>query len=106
LTDEGESSWQDMLADESPSPEEIVLGMKDSQSRSKWLHDALSALPEREQTIIRQRHLNYDTVTLEELGKSLGISKERVRQLEQRAMERMKASLVNHTDDAGALFAE
>ncbi|MCB1562789.1 MAG: RNA polymerase factor sigma-32 [Alphaproteobacteria bacterium] len=106
LTDESESSWQDMLADEAPSPEEIVVGMKDSQSRSKWLHDALSALPDREQTIIRQRHLDHETVTLEELGKSLGISKERVRQLEQRAMERMKASLVNRTDDAGAFFAE
>ncbi|MEZ5919136.1 MAG: RNA polymerase factor sigma-32 [Alphaproteobacteria bacterium] len=106
LTDESDNSWQDMLADEAPSPEEIVVGMKDSQSRSKWLHDALSTLPDREQTIIRQRHLDHETVTLEELGKSLGISKERVRQLEQRAMERMKASLVNRTDDAGAFFAE
>ena len=67
--------------------------MKDSQTRSKWLNEALGQLSDREQQIIRERHLQYETVTLEDLGKQLGVSKERVRQLEARAMEKLKASL-------------
>jgi RNA polymerase sigma-32 factor len=67
--------------------------MKDSQTRSQWLNDALSKLNDREQKIIRDRHMSYDSVTLEDLGVQLGISKERVRQLEQRAMQKLKQSL-------------
>lgn len=90
---EGEDEYQSFLADTRPNPEEIVIGMKDSQTRSKWLASALSELSDREQEIIKQRHLKYETVTLEELGKQLGVSKERVRQLEARAIEKLKTSL-------------
>lgn len=85
--------WQNFLSDERPTPEDIVLGMKDSQTRSAWLKEALSKLTDREQTIIKERHLGYETVTLETLGKELGVSKERVRQLEQRAMGKLKTSM-------------
>ena len=85
--------WQNFLSDERPNPEDIVLGMKDSQTRSAWLKEALSKLTDREQTIIKERHLGYETVTLETLGKELGVSKERVRQLEQRAMGKLKTSM-------------
>jgi RNA polymerase sigma-32 factor len=98
ITDEnGADEWQSLLADERPNPEDIVIGMKDAQSRSKWLNEALSKLNEREQKIIRDRHMNYETVTLESLGSELGISKERVRQLEQRAMEKLKTTLSRET---------
>ncbi len=90
---DGEDEYQSFLADTRPNPEEIVIGMKDSQTRSKWLASALSELSDREQEIIKQRHLKYETVTLEELGKQLGVSKERVRQLEARAIEKLKTSL-------------
>lgn len=93
ISNEGEDEYQSFLADTRPNPEEIVIGMKDSQTRSKWLSQALSELSDREQVIIQQRHLKYDTVTLEELGKQLGVSKERVRQLEARAIEKLKTSL-------------
>lgn len=93
FSDESEEEVGTMLADTAPSPEDIVIGMKDAQSRSKWLADALGNLSEREQTIIKERHLRHETVTLEELGKDLGISKERVRQLEQKALEKLKSSL-------------
>ena len=66
------------------------------------LNKALAGLSSREERIIRKRHLGYDSVTLEELGKELGVSKERVRQLEQRAMQRLKISLgqnVRRVDD-------
>lgn len=103
---DGEDEWQNFLADESPNPEEVVIGMKDAKTRSEWLHKALSDLTDRERTIISERHLNYDdeSVTLEQLGKTLGISKERVRQLEQRAMDKLKVSLSHYAQDGERLF--
>jgi RNA polymerase sigma-32 factor len=93
IGEDGNDEYQSFLPDNRPNPEEVVIGMKDSQTRSKWLGEALSQLSDREQQIIRERHLQYETVTLEDLGKQLGVSKERVRQLEARAMEKLKASL-------------
>jgi RNA polymerase sigma-32 factor len=91
---DSEDEYGAFLADDRPNPEDIVIGMKDSQARSKWLAESLGQLSEREQKIIRERHLKFESVTLEDLGKQLGISKERVRQLESRAMEKLKDSLV------------
>lgn len=106
----GEDEWQDFLTDQTPGPEEIVIGMKDNATRSQWLSDALTELSPREQTIIRERRMGEDVVTLEDLGKQLGISKERVRQLEQRAMDKLKTSLLGKVKDAGiapqSLFME
>jgi len=106
----GEDEWQDFLTDKAPGPEEIVIGMKDNATRSQWLSDALTELSPREQTIIRERRMGDDVVTLEDLGKQLGISKERVRQLEQRAMDKLKTSLMDKVKDAGitpqSLFME
>ena len=93
---DGEDEWQSFLADERPNPEEIVIGMKDAQTRSKWLKQALAELSDREQTIIMERHLGQESVTLEDLGKELGVSKERVRQLEQRAMSKLRDSISKH----------
>jgi RNA polymerase sigma-32 factor len=107
ITMDGEEEWMALLPDDRPNPEDIVIGMKDAKTRSRWLAEALGELSDRERTIIRRRHLanSGQTVTLEELGQSLGISKERVRQLEQRAMERLKTSITRHVDgDTGALF--
>ena len=95
---------QDFLVDQAPNPEQIVTMTKDAKTRSAWLDKALGTLPDREQKIIRDRHLTHETVTLEDLGKQLGISKERVRQLEQRAMQRIKTSIVSDVDDVGELF--
>ena len=67
--------------------------MKDSKSRSEWLNSAMKMLNDREVQIIKDRHLQHKTVTLETLGNQLGISKERVRQIEKRAMEKLKISL-------------
>ena len=102
ISEDGEEEWMNYLKDDRPNPEDIVMGMKDAKTRSKWLADALGTLSDREQKIIRDRHLQYETVTLEDLGKELGVSKERVRQLEARAMEKLKAGLVGkieHIDD-------
>ena len=99
IGEDGETDWQSFLADSRPYPEEVVIGMKDAQTRSAWLKQALGELSDREQTIIRERHLVYEPVTLEELGKQLGVSKERVRQLEQRAMDKLKVSMSRHVSN-------
>lgn len=96
LSEDGEDEAIAFLTDNRPNPEDIVIGMKDAQTRSAWLNKALSDLSDREQKIIKDRHLTYEAVTLEELGKELGVSKERVRQLEARAMEKLKLSLGRH----------
>lgn len=98
---EGDSEWQDMLTDAAPNPEEIVTGMRDSATRSSWLNEALGELSARERTIIEERRMGDEVVTLEDLGKQLGISKERVRQLEQRALDKLKASILIKVQDAG-----
>ncbi|MCB1531478.1 MAG: RNA polymerase factor sigma-32 [Alphaproteobacteria bacterium] len=104
IGEEENSEWQDLLADEGPTPEELVTGKKDAQTRSLWLNKALKTLSERERKIIKDRHLGYETVTLEELGKDLGISKERVRQLEQRAMTKLKDTMNDYIGDRSDLF--
>ncbi len=106
IGDDGGDEWQNMLSDDRPNPEDIVLGLKDSQTRSQWLNEALSTLNVREQQIIRERHLGYDTVTLEALGKELGVSKERVRQIESRAMDKLKFSLSKKVSNHSEYFIE
>ena len=81
LGEDGEDEWIELLSDDRPTPETIVTGMRDAETRSKWLKEALSELSPREQTIIERRRLVDDGATLEELGTVLGVSKERVRQL-------------------------
>ena len=75
--------------------------MRDSATRSSWLNEALGELSARERTIIEERRMGDEVVTLEDLGKQLGISKERVRQLEQRALDKLKASILIKVQDAG-----
>jgi RNA polymerase sigma-32 factor len=98
----GEDDWQDFLSDSRPSPEDVVIGLRDCETRSRWLADALRELSPRERTIIAQRRLREEGATLEELGRALGVSKERVRQLEHRALLKLRASMerhVSHTSD-------
>ena len=101
----GEDEWQSLLADERSNPEDIVIGMKDSQTRSQWLAEALGELSDRERRIITKRHLGHEVVTLEDLGVQLGVSKERVRQLEARAMDKIKELMIRHVDSPAELVA-
>jgi RNA polymerase sigma-32 factor len=94
LTTDSDDDWQDFLVDERPTPEEAAISLKDSATRSKWINHALSQLDAREQTIIKARQMRDEEVTLEQLGKKLGVSKERVRQLEARAMGKLKNALL------------
>lgn len=97
LTEEagGSAERMDFLVSDAPLPDEIVGNTIDTERRSEWLRDALGALNDRELRIIRERRLSEDGATLESLGDSLGISKERVRQIESRALEKLRAVLVS-----------
>ena len=94
-----DDNWQDLLADNRPDPEEVVTVMRDAETRSRWLAEALGELSQREQTIIRERRLSEEGATLEELGRSLGVSKERVRQLEHRAMGKLRQAILRRVDN-------
>ena len=106
IGEDGETEWQDQLTDEGASPEDLVISMRDSVTRNEWIEQALLELSQREQTIIRARRLSDDTATLEELGQRLGVSKERVRQLEQRALQKMKGLLLERVSRPTDLIAE
>ncbi len=83
----------DFLVDGAPLPDESVSESIDTARRSRWLNDALAILSERELRIVRERCLVEDIATLESLGSRLGISKERVRQIESRAIEKLRRAL-------------
>ena len=74
IGDDSDDDWQDFLADTRPTPDEVVIGMRDSATRSRWLAEAIGELSDREQIIIRQRRLKEDGATLEELGRQLGVA--------------------------------
>lgn len=99
LTDEGDGEWQDFLADDAEGPEELIMSSHDGDARTQLVHDALRDLSERERLIIRERKLEEEQVTLEALGERLGISKERVRQIESAAMEKLRRALIARVGD-------
>ncbi|WP_439271514.1 RNA polymerase factor sigma-32 [Pseudochrobactrum sp. HB0163] len=91
----------DFLVDEHPLQDEVVETMIDSERRVLWLEQALAVLNERELRIIRERRLQDEAVTLEMLGAKLGISKERVRQIENRALEKLRIALCRQSGFSG-----
>jgi RNA polymerase sigma-32 factor len=93
---------QDFLVDGVPLPDETVGEAIDGERRLTWLRSALTVLNERELRIVRERRLKDEGATLESLGESLGISKERVRQIENRALEKLRAALLREHPDRGS----
>lgn len=88
--DEGRA-WVETIEDDGIDTEATVTARLDGAVHRQMLRDAMAQLPEREQQIVSARHLSEDPTTLSDLGVSLGISKERVRQLEERALKRLTA---------------
>ncbi len=95
----GSAQRMDFLVDDAPLPDEVVEQNLDSDRRAKWLKDALAILSERELRIVQERRLTENLVTLETLGDKLGISKERVRQIESRALTKLRRALSRLKDD-------
>lgn len=99
--EEDSTTFQDTLVSDGPSPEAAYAETEEYGHRQAVLARALKALPEREREIFVERRLRDEPKTLEELGESYGISRERVRQLEARAFEKVKA-FVRRDAAAGA----
>lgn len=92
----------DFLVSDAPPPDQIVTETIDGERRAQWLKQALGTLNGRELKIVRERRLSEEGATLEALGASLGISKERVRQIETRALEKLRAALVQRHPELAA----
>ena len=106
LRSESESEWQDWLPDESLDQETRIAETQEVDERKELLTAALGELPEREREIIRARRLQDDPETLEELSHRFGISRERVRQIEVRAFDRLQKSMKNALQAKRAVMFE
>ena len=96
IRDDGDSGeWQDWLADDSESQETVMAAHEELDNRRKALSNALSVLNERERRIFEARRLSDEPVTLEELAEEFGVSRERVRQIEVRAFEKVQKAVKN-----------
>jgi RNA polymerase sigma-32 factor len=93
LREEGEGEWQDWLVDNSPSQETVLAREQEGQNRLSALRDALSVLNPRERRIFEARRLSDDPITLEDLSGEFGVSRERVRQIEVRAFEKIQEAV-------------
>jgi len=96
---------QDFLPDDGPSPEELVAASHDGSVRARWLNKALDTLTPRERQIILRRFLGDGRTTLAEIGESFGVTKERIRQIEGKALTKLRHALDDEVDDPTELFA-
>ena len=93
VSDDDAAEFQDTLVDDSPNPEVLTAEREERDYRMGLLNAAMATLPDRERHIFVERRLKDDPVTLEELGNEYGISRERVRQLEVRAFDKVKRAM-------------
>jgi RNA polymerase sigma-32 factor len=93
LREDGDGEWQDWLVDDAPDQESVLADREESDVRLAALKSALRVLNPRERRIFEARRLAEDPVTLEELSSEFGVSRERVRQIEVRAFEKVQAAV-------------
>ena len=93
LREDGEGEWQDWLVDETADQESLLAEREESDARHAALRSALSVLNPRERRIFEARRLADDPITLEELSAEFGVSRERVRQIEVRAFEKVQQAV-------------
>ena len=104
-SDEDGREWQETLEDDGPHSAEVVEREHDLAQIRDWLTDAMSVLSDREKYIIAQRKLIDDTRTLESIGEELGLSKERIRQVEAAALGKLRKRLERNTGKAAQFLA-
>jgi RNA polymerase sigma-32 factor len=90
----GESQWQDFLVDHGPLQDELLAEDQETRVRHDLLVSALESLNDREKHILMERRLADEPKTLEELSQVYGVSRERIRQIEVRAFEKLQAALL------------
>jgi RNA polymerase sigma-32 factor len=102
LREEGEGEWQDWLVDDSASQENVLVAAEEGQNRLQALRSALSVLNPRERRIFEARRLSDDPITLEDLSTEFGVSRERVRQIEVRAFEKVQEAVKRNLEQIEA----
>jgi RNA polymerase sigma-32 factor len=96
ISENGESNWQDFLSDERPNPEETSFKAHDTRVCHDWIIKAMSCLNPNEHLIIAKRWLSESPITLDILSKELKLTRERVRQLEARAIRKLRYFLMDN----------
>jgi RNA polymerase sigma-32 factor len=91
--EEGSGEWQDWLADEGPLQDELVADAEEAEVRHEMLAEAMDSLNEREKHILTERRLSDNPQTLEELSQVYDVSRERIRQIEVRAFEKLQKAM-------------
>ncbi len=105
-SDEETREWMDTLEDTSPQSAEVVEREQDLMTMRGWINKAMNALNDREKYIISQRKMADETRTLESIGKELGLSKERVRQVEALALEKLRKRLETDVGKAARVLVD
>ena len=101
--DDGAAQWQDWLADDSESQEEVLANDQEHDARMELLGAAMADLNERERDIISKRRLAERPMTLEDLAGIYNVSRERIRQIEGRAFEKLQAAMIKAAGPAGLI---
>ena len=97
---DSDGEWQDWLVDDSESQEDILAGNEEASLRRGLLTDALAKLTDRERRVFEARRLQDDPATLEDLSQEFGVSRERIRQIEVRAFEKVQKAVKNAAQKA------
>ena len=105
MREDGEGQWQDWLQDDAPLQDKIVADAQEADVRHSMLVSAMDDLNEREQHILTERRLTDDPKTLEELSQVYGVSRERVRQIEGRAFEKLQTAMMRIAGEKRLLAA-
>ena len=95
MGEDGDSQWQDLLGDDGPLQDERVAEAQERDMRHGLLNEALGSLNDRERHILTERRLTDDPKTLEDLSQEYGVSRERVRQIEVRAFEKLQKAMLS-----------
>jgi len=104
--DQESGEWQDWLVDDTPSQEDRLVESEEFDQRKSFLTKALSSLNDRERLIFEARRLAEDPVTLEDLSTEFGVSRERIRQIEVRAFEKVQKAVQGSAKTAGMSMAD
>ncbi|MDB5694754.1 MAG: polymerase factor sigma-32 [Sphingomonas bacterium] len=105
MREDGEGQWQDWLQDDAPLQDHVVAETQEAEVRHTMLVDAMGDLNDREKHILTERRLTDDPKTLEELSQVYGVSRERVRQIEVRAFEKLQKAMMRLAGEKRLLVA-
>jgi len=103
--DSAGDEFQDFLRDQNPSPEQNVMEFHDDKIRARRITEALDQLSPRERRIIVSRFIEDEPLTLAELGVVFDVSKERIRQIQSKALDKLRDEFSDIADDPGLMFA-